>query len=145
MLSLPHEVRQIANQVLLALAGEDEADLDVSLPPPHGARLACCVRIDGSFRGQVLVHATPGLAVLVARRMFGAEPATPFAEETLEALRELTNIVGGNIKPLLGPGNELSLPEDLPLDAPCPPLSPLAESVVEHSGQRLEVRVFAEM
>ena len=144
MQSLPHEVRRIAGEVLLALAGE-EAGGDANETLPSGSLLACCVRIEGSFRGQVMVHATPGLALLVARRMFGHDPATPFADESQEALREITNVVAGNIKPLLGRRNQLFLPEDLPLDAACPPLQPLAESVIEHAGQRLEVRVFADM
>jgi hypothetical protein len=145
MQSLPQEVRRIAGEVLLALAGEDVAGSDANETLPSGSRLACCVRIEGPFRGQVLVHATPGLTLLVARRMFGHDPATPFAAESQEALREITNILAGNIKPLLGKRTQLFLPEDLPLDAACPPLQPLAESVVEHAGQRLEVRVFAEM
>ena len=144
MQALPHEVRRIAGEVLLALAGEDDAWLDGSEQLPSGSRLACCVRIEGGFRGQVMVHATPGLALLVARRMFGHDPASPFDGEAQEALREIANILAGNIKSLLGLGNQLFLPEDLPLDAPLPPLESVAESVIDRGGQRLEVRVFAE-
>jgi hypothetical protein len=145
MQSLPQEVRRIAAEVLLALAGEDVGGGDANESLPSGSRLACCVRLEGSFRGQILVHATPGLALLVARRMFGHDPAAPFAGEAQEALREIANMVADNIKPLLGPHEKLFMPEDLPLDAACPPLPPVAQSVVEHAGQRLEVRVFADM
>ena len=142
MQSLPQEVRRIAREVLIALA-DDEPIGDDGLQLP-AARLACCVRIDGRFRGQVWIHATPGLARSVARRMFGRAPEGPFANESQEALREMTNIVAGHLKSILGDGNHIDLPDDLPLDAPYPDLESIAETVVDHQGERLEVRVFAE-
>lgn len=137
---IAQEVRRIAQEVLLALADADAA----SPPPPCAARLACCVRIDGNFRGQLLVHASAGLATMVARRMFGRDPDSPFATESQEALRELASAVAGHLELLLGNGHRVDLPEDLPLDAPCPDLLPVAEAVVDHYGEKLEIRVFAE-
>ena len=144
MQSLPHEVRRIAREVLLALADDESMIGEDEAPPQPPGRLACCVRIDGHFRGQVWIHASVGLANRIARRMFGHVPDGPFTSESQEALREMTNIVAGNLKSILGAGNHLDLPEDLPLDAPYPDLESIAETVVDHQGERLEVRVFAE-
>ncbi len=150
MSSLPLEVRRVTREVLLALAGEDAGDAMTSdSVAPTATRLACCVRISGAdergFKGQVIVHASVGLALIVAKRMFGEMPKALFAPESQAGMREIANIVAGNIAPLLGDGLHVDLPVDLPLDAPYPDLESIAETIVDHYGQKLEVRVFAEI
>jgi hypothetical protein len=158
MQDLELELHTVMEEVLLSLLGEE---LDPSPPqaawggsppqaasggsPPQaasGPRLTCTVRIHGGWNGQVIVQASLGLADLAARRMFGKEHrASSSRQDAQDALREIANIVAGNLKPLFGQSNNLGLPEDLPVDSIHPP-SALAQAVVQHGYGSLEVRVF---
>jgi hypothetical protein len=90
------------------------------------------------------VTATFGLASLFAARMFEGElEGPPSARDALDALREVSNIVAGNLKPLLGDHNTLGLPEELPVDATHPQKGQLAQASSHLVGGVLEVRVFA--
>jgi hypothetical protein len=75
--------------------------------------------------------------------MFGDDARiTRSGSDAQDALREIANIVAGNLKPLFGDHNTLGLPEDLPSDVTYPQLPQLATATVLHGGGRLEVRVF---
>jgi chemotaxis protein CheX len=69
------------------------------------------VHITGEYDGAVHVRVTSALAATVAGRMFSL-PATEIDEElTRDALAELTNMVGGQIKSLVAGPSKLSLPQ----------------------------------
>jgi CheY-specific phosphatase CheX len=130
-------------EVLLGLLG-DETDLP-RLPqlPDSAGVLACSVRIRGGWNGQVIVHASLSLASLAALHMFGDDARiTRSGSDAQDALREIANIVAGNLKPLFGEHNTLGLPEDLPGDVTYPQVPHLATATVQHAAGRLEVRVF---
>ena len=140
---LDSELRTVMEEVLLGLLG-DETDLP-RLPqlPDSAGGLACSVRIRGGWNGQVIVHASLGLANLAALHMFGDDARiTRSGTDAQDALREIANIVAGNLKPLFGDHNTLGLPEDLPGDVTYPELPQLATATVQHRAGRLEVRVF---
>jgi len=68
------------------------------------------VHITGTWRGVVVLHASESLAKRVARRLFGGD-APPEAADVQDAVGELANITGGNIKGLLSAEDaHLSLP-----------------------------------
>jgi chemotaxis protein CheX len=52
----------------------------------------------------------PELASAAAEAMFAAEPGSLSADEVSDALGELTNMIGGNIKSLLPAPSRLSVP-----------------------------------
>jgi hypothetical protein len=137
---LESDVRTVVEEVLLGLLGE------LITPPPCDAplsRLACGVSIDGGWRGQVVVGATLGLASLVAAEMFGRDlPGPPTPRDAQDALREVANIVAGNLKPLLGDHNSLGLPVDLQPDAQSDHGPAIAHATVLHGDGVLEVSVF---
>jgi hypothetical protein len=171
MQDLELELHNVMEEVLTSLLGEEfdpappRAAIDRSPPqapsggsppqapsggsPPQaasGPRLTCAVRIHGGWNGQVVVQASLGLADLAARRMFGKEHRASNSrqdsrQDAQDALREIANIVAGNLMPLFGEFNNLGLPEDLPVDSIHPPSS-LAHAVVQHGCGSLEVRVF---
>jgi len=106
------QVASIAQDVwesFLALAlvphplGEQAAD-------PAGPTLTGCVSVSGSWEGSVFLRCGADLARSAAEVMFDAEPGGLSAEEVCDALGELTNMVGGNIKSLLPGPSRLSLP-----------------------------------
>ena len=118
----------------------------MNAPLDHHTPLACRVRIRGGFEGEVIVSATLDLASRIAARMFEDELAErggePTPREAREALREVANIVAGNLKPLLGANNQLGLPEDLPENVALARVDPLAHATLEHAAGALDVVVY---
>ena len=136
------ELPRVMHDVTLAILGETG-----ELGPGYDTlqeRLSCAVGIHGGFEGEVVVTATFGLAALFATRMFeGDLSGPPSPRDALDALREVSNIVAGNLKPLLGDHNTLGLPEELSANETRPHKGQLAEASSHLPGGVLEVRVFA--
>ena len=72
--------------------------------------LTGCVQITGAWQGAVTVDCSTRLARRIAALMFGIDPDAAKTEEIRDALGELTNMTGGNIKSLLPSPCALSLP-----------------------------------
>ncbi len=75
-----------------------------------GDTMTGCVHVTGEWEGSVLVETTAIHAQHAAEAMFAADPGSLSADEVGDALGELTNMVGGNIKGLLPAPSKLSLP-----------------------------------
>ncbi len=69
-----------------------------------------CIQITGAWQGAVTVECSGGLARRVASIMFGEDACDITSDQINDALGELTNIVGGNIKALLPEPSHLSMP-----------------------------------
>jgi chemotaxis protein CheX len=72
------------------------------------------VPITGAWEGRVLLACAQALAREAAGRMFGVPPGEVTAEQVHDALGELTNVVGGNVKALLPGMSRLGLPTVAP-------------------------------
>jgi len=72
--------------------------------------LTGCVQITGSWEGAVTLDCSASLARRVAGIMFGVSPDKAESDEIQDALGEMTNMTGGNIKNLLPAPSLLSLP-----------------------------------
>ena len=68
------------------------------------------VTISGAWRGAVVLQCSPEHAVRAAEAMFAAEAGSLSPAEVADALGELTNMVGGNLKNLLPEPSSLSIP-----------------------------------
>jgi chemotaxis protein CheX len=68
------------------------------------------VRVTDAWFGAVVLELTPSLAREVAATMFDTKPDVVTDAEIVDALGELTNMIGGNIKSLLPAPSQLSLP-----------------------------------
>jgi chemotaxis protein CheX len=66
------------------------------------------VRIHGEWSGTVTLEMTPETAETAARTMLSLDPVAE--EDVTDALGELVNMIGGNIKSLLPSGSTLGLP-----------------------------------
>ena len=75
------------------------------------------VAINGEWNGQVSVVCSRPLARRAAASMFGMTSDQVGTEHIEDALAELANIIGGNVKALLPCPSQLSLPtyEEIPL------------------------------
>jgi chemotaxis protein CheX len=68
------------------------------------------VGITGAWQGSVVLRCSAAHATAAAEAMFAAEPGTLGPDEVADALGELTNMVGGNVKSLLPEPCALSIP-----------------------------------
>ena len=69
-----------------------------------------CVQITGAWEGAVTVHCSEALAKVLTASMFMVDPEDTTPEEVGDALGELANMVGGNVKALLPEPCRISLP-----------------------------------
>jgi len=139
---LDAELPRVMHEVMLGLLGEETAN--DTAPADVGSTFACRVYIRGGFCGEVVVRMPLALACCIAEHMFADELAgAPTEQDARDALREVSNIVAGNLKPLFGEENQLGLPEDLAENDQPKGSDQLAQAQFEHPRGVLEVRVYA--
>ena len=85
---------------VVAGAPGDPADL------AHGAVL----RFSGGWNGHVCIDAADGFARAVAAAMFGLPDADVTTEDARDALGEMANVMGGNVKSYAAGEVDLALP-----------------------------------
>ncbi|QOV88115.1 chemotaxis protein CheX [Humisphaera borealis] len=73
-------------------------------------QMAAYVQISGAWDGTVALHCTHDLAAAAAASMFNVPLASVTSRDELDALGELANMIGGNLKPLFPGPSHLSLP-----------------------------------
>ena len=111
-------IQGIAEESWLALVGDDE----FLVPMPGGApddALSSWVEIVGPWNGAVVLTCGRGTAEELARCLL-AQHAPPVLdqEDVDDALGELANVVGGNVKAVLPGPSVLGLPEVAPGTGP---------------------------
>jgi chemotaxis protein CheX len=78
---------------------------------PSGERIvSACVHITGAWNGVVTLNCSVEFGSRAARIMFNSEEEKPATADIQDALGELANMMGGNIKGLLPEMCHLSLP-----------------------------------
>jgi chemotaxis protein CheX len=97
-----------------SLLGEDAALEPAEHEPAPGSWVGR-VHIDGAWRGTVAVALGPAAARALAEALL-ADPderatSAPGEDDVRDAVGELANVVGGNVKALLEEPHRLSLPE----------------------------------
>ncbi len=87
-------------------------DLEETAPTLDDADItgSASVSISGSWDGIVRLDFTTGLPGELAAAMFMMEPADVTDDEVADAIGELSNMLGGNLKSLLPEHSRLSLP-----------------------------------
>lgn len=109
---LEEQITEIARMVFDTVLGLEAVPTDGTPPLPAGAAmLAGAVRITGAFDGAVTVSCSPQLASHAAAILFDVPDGAATETDTRDALSELVNITGGNLKPLVPGPSTLSLPE----------------------------------
>jgi len=68
------------------------------------------VTLDGAFNGAVMVQCSTELAQTLTAAMFGSPEAAPDRADVRDAVGELTNMIAGNLKPLLPGPSGIGLP-----------------------------------
>ena len=103
-------IAEIAGDIWSSFLGVELTPAPDEGGPLGGETLTGVVHISGAWDGSVFVEATRAHAEAAAEAMFAAEPGSLSPDEVSDALGELTNMVGGNIKGLLLVPTKLSLP-----------------------------------
>ena len=108
----PEQITEIAQEVW-------ESFLTMSLlphplgpdaPALEGQTITGCVHVSGEWTGSVFLSCDLEVAAGAAEAMFAADPGSLSADEVSDAVGELTNMVGGNVKSLLPAPSRLSVP-----------------------------------
>ncbi len=101
---------------LMRTIWEDFLELDISPNPDgppasgEGLGLTSCLHITGAWEGIVALRCSNALSRKIAGTMFGIEPNEATEEQIVDAVGELTNMTGGNLKALMKPPCRISLP-----------------------------------
>jgi chemotaxis protein CheX len=77
---------------------------------PGDESMTVCVSITGKQAGALVLSCSITLARKMAAVMFAIDAAAVQESDMRDALGEVVNIAGGNLKSLLPPGSDLSLP-----------------------------------
>lgn len=99
---------------LVAIAGDvSRTMLGTAFEPAPGATpdrpgLTACVQINGEWQGAVLVQCSVAAASAITRLLLRVDHVEPV--EVRDAIGELANMIGGNVKALLPGPSRLSLP-----------------------------------
>jgi chemotaxis protein CheX len=106
------ELTEITERVWASLVETPLVPRQPGQPGPAGGSrtFTGCVQITGAWDGAVTVHCSEALARALTAAMFMVDPGDTTAEEVTDALGELANMVGGNVKALLPEPCRISLP-----------------------------------
>ena len=141
------EVTEITERVWTSLV---EAPLLPRLPGqpsglvPGSRTFTGCVQITGAWEGAVTVHCSESLAKMLTAAMFMVDADDTTPEEVSDALGELANMVGGNVKALLPEPCRISLPavaDGMDYRLSVPGARPLTAVTWTCSGEPLMVRL----
>lgn len=105
-----NEIGLLVESVWASVLGWRAEPAEESAPAGSERFLTGCVPITGAWTGSVLLHCHRDLAGAAAAAMFDLPPAEVTTEMRQDALGELTNIVGGNLKALFSGRCYLGLP-----------------------------------
>lgn len=137
------EVVEVTRSVWSSLLG-DEQELG-SVDADHSAEqfVTGCVTVSGGWNGAISIGCTSRLARRVTAAMFELESDSASPAEVADAIGEIANMIGGNIKALMPGPSQLSLPAVTDRESGI--LVPGGELVVNESfewgGERLRVQV----
>jgi chemotaxis protein CheX len=105
------DLKVIAEQVWSSYLDLDGASPLVPYPAEKvNSDVTASVSVTGAWRGHVLVSCSEPAAKNVAAALLGIEYEEVAEEDVADALGELANIIGGNVKSLLPEPCALSLP-----------------------------------
>jgi chemotaxis protein CheX len=112
MTAIPDDdIRAITESIWSAIAGLTVQRVDPDVVRQRaGTTFAGCVHVTGAWNGAIALHCSESLARRVAAAIFDVEAALATIAQTQDAVGELVNMTGGNLKALLPEPSHLSLP-----------------------------------
>jgi len=102
-------VEQVMSSVFSTMLGIDISSAG-SEGTPRGEHVTAAVYFEGEWNGAVLLECNLVQACLLAGLLLGIDPPEEYNDDVRDAFGELANMIGGNIKSAIAPGDQLSLP-----------------------------------
>ncbi len=110
MLPTTEDICSIAQNVLDTMVNVQSAlDAELSCDEFSG-NVTGCIQITGAWQGAVILRTTDGFARNAAARMLCLKDEDVTAADMQDAMAEITNMIGGNIKSQVPGPSFLSLP-----------------------------------
>ena len=106
---LEMEIRQVAETVWTTMLGIELLPAP-GVPPGTDRVVSGSVLLTGAWEGAITIECSADFARHAAATMFGVEPGSASLADTRDAIGELVNMTGGNVKALLPEPCRLSLP-----------------------------------
>jgi chemotaxis protein CheX len=103
------ETQQIVQDVFSSMLRMDVEQVAAS-EPPHGPVITAAVHFVGSWKGALRIECTPDQIFEYTKRLLGIERPIAVNEDVCDAFGELANMIGGNLKAVLPPVVQLSMP-----------------------------------
>ncbi len=108
-INLLPELKQIVESVFSIMLSIEVEPVEEDWTPAID-RVTSTIQIGGSWRGVVVMEATRNQCCEYAAAMLGSPVPPSVTDDVRDAMGELVNMVGGNLKCTLAPGARLSLP-----------------------------------
>ena len=102
------DIYQFAESVFASMLGLFVQPSDAPLPATDV--ITAAVYYAGPWKGAVLLQCDLPEACDFTARLMGIPKPSDFSEDVRDAMGEITNILGGNLKPILPHGVALSMP-----------------------------------
>jgi chemotaxis protein CheX len=103
-------IHHIVETVWTSMLGLDVQPIRTASSAMPERPLVGTVRISGAWEGEVRLRCSSDLARRIAAVMFAIDPSMTTAAQAADALGELANMTGGNLKALLPEPCQLSTP-----------------------------------
>jgi chemotaxis protein CheX len=103
------DILGLAESVFLSMLALEVHPSDEELLP-DAPMITGAVYYAGPWKGAVLVQCNRTQACDFTERLMGISQPSEFDDDVRDAVGELTNIIGGNLKPILPHGVVLSMP-----------------------------------
>lgn len=109
-MAIQEDIHQIIEQVCTMMLGASIEPIDAIEPAAPHDRITGCVQITGQWSGVVMLQTTNAFVTLAASQMLALKEHELSLADRQDAVAELTNMIGGNIKSLVPGPSCLSLP-----------------------------------
>jgi len=102
------DIYQFAESVFMSMLGL--AVVPAEVPLPASEIVTAAVYFAGPWKGAVLLQCDPQEACEFTARLMNIPRPAELNDDVRDAMGEITNIIGGNLKPILPHGVGLSMP-----------------------------------
>jgi chemotaxis protein CheX len=105
----PEEITQIVQSVFETMLGLEVAECRTPWTPPSHP-MTSAVHLSGNWNGALFLECSDAQARGFASRFLSIDPPAAVDDVVRDVLGEIANMIGGNLKCVLPPGMQLSMP-----------------------------------
>ncbi len=132
-------MNQIVENVFREMLGMTTAVLDPNTPPLVQGGLSASIQISGVKKEVFVVDAPLASANAIAEIMFSADPGSLSDSEVRDALGEVANMIGGNVKGTYDGESQLSLPAVTSINGSPPQMDFDRRTLIAISGHPISI------